>query len=421
MTLSVLFFLPLMAQDEQTLTLSLERAQQYAVEHNRTLMNASLSVKQAEAARWQTIATMLPQVSASFDYQDYCGYSMNFGGMGMAMNPSGSFTLTAAMALSGTQIVGSLIHNLSIEMQEVSKLKTEQDIKTQTASVYMSILAMEQTLGLLNQNLDNLRRLATITENSVKVGVSEQVDADQIQVQVSSMQSSINSSARMVEMLYNSMRLQLGVSVNTNLVLTEQIDQLLNIEQALSLLKQDFNLNKNYDYQLVNQNTELSKKQITLAAMDYVPSVSAFYQYSARTYFGKDEGFNMTPPNLVGVSLSVPIWSSGTRAAKITETKLAHQAAQNTLADTKDALLVQERQLKYNLASAYESYETQKANIDVSQRVFQNISNKYEHGMTSSLEVTNASTSLITAQSNYINALLELVNAQIELRKLLNL
>ena len=70
MTLSVLFFLPLMAQDEQTLTLSLERAQQYAVEHNRTLMNASLSVKQAEAARWQTIATMLPQVSASFDYQD---------------------------------------------------------------------------------------------------------------------------------------------------------------------------------------------------------------------------------------------------------------------------------------------------------------------------------------------------------------
>ena len=179
----------------------------------------------------------------------------------------------------------------------------------------MSILAMEQTLGLLNQNLDNLRRLATITENSVKVGVSEQVDADQIQVQVSSMQSSINSSARMVEMLYNSMRLQLGVSVNTNLVLTEQIDQLLNIEQALSLLKQDFNLNKNYDYQLVNQNTELSKKQITLAAMDYVPSVSAFYQYSARTYFGKDEGFNMTPPNLVGVSLSVPIWSSGTRAA----------------------------------------------------------------------------------------------------------
>ena len=253
------------------------------------------------------------------------------------------------------------------------------------------------------------------------MGVSEQTDADQIKVQVSSMESSINSTSRMLEMLYNSMRLQLGVSVNTNLVLTEEIEQILNIDQSLALLKQQFDIDKNYDYQLISQNTELSKKQITMAAMEYVPSVSAFYQYSARTYFGKDEGFNMTPPNLVGVSLSVPIWSSGTRAAKITEKKLVRDAAINTQEDTKNALLVQERQLKYNLASAYESYETQKANIDVSQRVFQNISNKYEHGMTSSLEVTNASTSLITAQSNYINALLELVNAQIELRKLLNL
>ena len=333
MTLLVMFLLPLSAQDDQTLTLSLDRAQQYAVEHNRSLMNASLSVKQAEAARWQTIATMLPQVNASFDYQDYCGYSMNFGGMGMAMNPSGSFTLTAAMAVSGTQIVGSLIHNLSIEMQQVTKLKTEQDIKTQTASIYMSILAMEQTLGLLDQNLENLKRLHAITENSVKVGVSEQTDADQIKVQVSSMESSINSTSRMVEMLYNSMRLQLGVSVNTNLVLTEEIEQILNIDQSLALLKQQFDIDKNYDYQLISQNTELSKKQITMAAMEYVPSVSAFYQYSARTYFGKDEGFNMTPPNLVGVSLSVPIWSSGTRAAKITEKKLVRDAAINTQED----------------------------------------------------------------------------------------
>ena len=118
---------------------------------------------------------------------------------------------------------------------------------------------------------------------------------------------------------------------------------------------------------------------------------------------------------------SVPIWSSGQRAAKVTESKLSYQVAQNNLADTRDALLVQDRQLRYNLASAFESYQTQKANIDVSQRVFENISRKYEHGLTSSLEVTNASTNLIGAQTNYINALLELVNAQIELRKLLNI
>ncbi|MBR6083650.1 MAG: TolC family protein, partial [Salinivirgaceae bacterium] len=46
---------------------------------------------------------------------------------------------------------------------------------------------------------------------------------------------------------------------------------------------------------------------------------------------------------------------------------------------------------------------------------------KYEQGVASSLEVTNAGTNLISAQSSYVQALMELVTAQIELEKLLNI
>ena len=83
--------------------------------------------------------------------------------------------------------------------------------------------------------------------------------------------------------------------------------------------------------------------------------------------------------------------------------------------------MVQERQLRFNLVSAYENYQNQNDNINVSQRVFNNILNKYKVGMSSSLDVTNASNNLITAQSNYIQAVMELVNAQLELENLLNL
>ena len=69
-----------------TLTLSLEQAQQYAVEHNYALQNASLEVKKAEASKWQTFASMLPQVKAGFDYQNMCGYEMNLGGRGGSMS-----------------------------------------------------------------------------------------------------------------------------------------------------------------------------------------------------------------------------------------------------------------------------------------------------------------------------------------------
>jgi outer membrane protein TolC len=408
------------AQDTLKLELSLEAAKQYALEHNRMMQNASLSVKQAYATRWQAIASMLPQVSAGLDYTNMCGYEMNLMNLKMAMPPYGTLAVTASVALSGSQVVATLLNNIAIEMSDISVKKTEQTITSNVANLYMSILAMEKTAGLLDQNLKNLEKLYESTSNAVKVGVSEQTDADQISVQVSSMQSRINATKRSLEMLYNSLALQLGQGVDYHITLTQDLTEVMNADAAMELLYTDFNLDQNYDYQLLKKNTELSKKQITLAAMEYVPTVSAYYQYSAKEYFSDEPTMNMTAPNVVGVSLKVPIWSSGRRAASVSEKKIAYQAAQNKLVDTENALRVQDKQLRYNLSSAYENYQTQTKNLDVSQRVFDNISKKYEQGYASSTDVTNSSMSLLTAQSNYISAMLEMVNAHIDLKKLLN-
>ncbi len=58
--------------------------------------------------------------------------------------------------------------------------------------------------------------------------------------------------------------------------------------------------------------------------------------------------------------------------------------------------------------------------MEVAGRVFDNIAKKYEYGVASSLEVTNAGTSLISAESNYIESLLDIINAQVSLEQLLN-
>ena len=115
------------------------------------------------------------------------------------------------------------------------------------ANLYMSILAMEKTAGLLDQNLKNLEKLYQSTSNAVKVGVSEQTDADQISVQVSSMQSRINATKRSLEMLYNSLALQLGRGVDYHITLTQDLTEVMNADAAMELLYTDFNLDQNYD------------------------------------------------------------------------------------------------------------------------------------------------------------------------------
>ncbi len=410
------------AQEADTLklSLSLDEAKNYAVEHNRTVQNAGLSIKQAEAARWQAIASMLPQVSGSLDYTNMCGYEMNMAGMPIPMNPTGSLGIQATMTVSGQQIVGSLISDLAKDMQDVAKAKTIQAIEANVTNVYVNILATQETVELLRKNMVNLETLYNMTENAVKVGAAEQIDADQLSVQVASMESAINTTDRAIEVLKSTLQLLLGVDASTEITLTNKLDDILNADEAMKLLSSELVLEDNYDYALSKQQAELAKKQVTLKAMEYVPSITGFYQYSGKTYFGEAEGMNMTPPNTVGVTVSVPIWSSGVRAAGVTEKKLAYQAAQNTLADTEDQLRVSDRQYRYDLVSAYDNYQIQKRNIEVTQRVFDNMSKKFEYGYASSLDVTNTSTNLITAQQNYIQALTSMVNAHINLKNLLN-
>lgn len=414
----------IMAQEavskDSSLVVSLDEAKQYAVEHNRTVQNAGLSVKQAEAARWQAIASMLPQVSGSLGYTNMCGYEMSLAGMPVPMNPTGELGIKATMTISGQQIVGSLISDLAKDMQDVAKAKTIQVIEANVTNVYVNILATQETVDLLRKNMVNLESLYKMTENAVKVGAAEQIDADQLSVQVATMESAINNTDRAIEVLKSSLQLLLGVDASTEVVLSNKLDDILNVDEAMKLLSSELVLEENYDYALSKQQAELAKKQVTMKAMEYVPSITGFYQYSGKTYFGEAEGMNMTPPNTVGVTVSVPIWSSGVRAAGVTEKKLAYQAAQNTLADTEDQLRVSDRQYRYDLVSAYDNYQIQKRNIEVTQRVFDNMSKKFEYGYASSLDVTNTSTNLITAQQNYIQALTSMVNAHINLKNLLN-
>jgi outer membrane protein TolC len=85
-----------------------------------------------------------------------------------------------------------------------------------------------------------------------------------------------------------------------------------------------------------------------------------------------------------------------------------------------DQLFIQEKQLRYNLTTAIEQYESQKENVAVSKRVFDNLNLKYEQGLVSSLDLTTANSNYLQSETNYITATMQLLNADLALNKLLN-
>ena len=405
------------------LSLSLKEAQDYAVKQNRTLRNASLAVQEAYAQRWQTIAAMLPSVDGSYSYSNYCGYTAEMTMMGNKININmpnvGALGVTAAIGINGQGIVGVLLNNVAIKMKKIALEKSENELRSSVMSAYVSVLALQSITGLLDSSLVNIQDLEQMTQNAVNVGAAEQTSADQIRVRVNTLKNNINAQKRNVELATNSLKVLLDVPVETELVLTENMDEVLSPERVLDLLSQNFAIENNLNYQLLQQQVELAKRNVHMAGWAYGPTVALAYNYQNQKYYGEG-GMRMTPPNVVQVTVKMPLWSSGKRAAAVVEKKIALEEAKNTLSETTDNLEIQYRQLCFDLTNAYETYLNEKDNIEVTQRVFNSSTEKFKWGAASNLELTNASNDLINAQSTYVQAMLSLINAQSELEEFLN-
>ena len=404
-----------------TLNLSLTEAQDYAVETNRSLRNASLAVQKAYAQRWQTIASMLPSADLSWGYTSMMGYKMNFGGMPIEMPDNGTLGVTAAVGINGQAIVGALLNNVAIDMQKLNLQQSEDNLRANIKTSYASVLVLQNVVKLLESSLANIEQMAEMTQRSVDVGAAEQTTADLIKVRVNTLKNNINANLRSTQLALNALKVLLDVPAETELVLTSTLEDFLSAEAVVALLGNDFILENNLNYQLLEKNVELAKKNVHMAGWAYGPTVALAYQYNQKDYFGKKEGLNMTPPNAVSLNISMPLWSSGKRAAGVVEKKIALEEARNTFAETANNLGIQNEQLRYNLQNGYETYMNEKDNIAVTQRVFESTTNKFNQGAASNLDLVNASNDLITAQSSYVQAVLTLVNAQVELEKFLNL
>ena len=416
-----------------TLNLSLVEAQDYAVETNRSLRNASLAVQKAYAQRWQTIASMLPSADMSWGFTSMMGYEMEMRTgqknpmtgeevvTKIPMPDNGTLGITASVGINGQAIVGALLNNVAIDMQKLNLQQSEDNLRANVKTSYASVLVLQNVVTLLETSLANIEQMAEMTQRSVDVGAAEQTTADLIKVRANTLKNNINANLRSTQLAVNALKVLLDVPAQTELVLTSTLDDFLSAEAVLALLGNSFVLENNINYQLLEKNVELAKKNLHMAGWAYGPTVALAYQYSQKDYFGEKSGFNMTPPNAVSLNISMPLWSSGKRAAGVVEKKIALEEARTTFAETANNLGIQNEQLRYNLQNGYETYMNEKDNMEVTQRVFESTTNKFNQGAASNLDLVNASNDLITAQSSYVQAVLTLVNAQVELEKFLNL
>jgi outer membrane protein len=176
-----------------------------------------------------------------------------------------------------------------------------------------------------------------------------------------------------------------------------------------------FDVGMNKDFQLMELQEKMTEKQVKMQYAGYLPTLTSFY---SRTEKIIKPNFDMSPKNMVGLNLAIPIFSGGQRMAKVNQAKIDLETMKNTKALLAEQLQIQEKQLQFNLKTANETYLNQVKNLDVAKRVYDNLKLKFEHGLISGLELVSADNNYVKAETDYISSVFQVLQATVELNKI---
>lgn len=408
------------AQQKQTFDLS--GAKKQAIQYNRMLKNSSYAVDKAQYQLKEAIAAGLPQISSTLNYSNALGaklsirFDPNAPATEIPIKPTSQFNLQVGQLLfSGSYFVGLELAKLGKTLTEKNYEKTEQDVLAQVTGSYYLVLVSGELLNLMNKNVTNLEEVYRKTEAMVKVGMLEKTDLDQLGVQIAALQNAVSNAGRQLELAKNMFRLQLGLEVAQDFELTNTLEQVMGMVKGALNTQPLFDLTMNKDYQLVELQEQMTVKQVKMQNSAYLPTLTGFY---SRTEKIIKPNFDMSPKNMLGANLSIPIFSGGQRKAKVDQAKIDLETIRNTKAFMAEQLQIQEKQLQYNLKSANETYLNQLKNLDVAKSVYDNLKRKFDQGMISGLELVSADNNYVKAQTDYISSVYQVLQATVELDKI---
>ena len=421
---------------QDTMYFSLKQAMEYAMENNLNAENSRLDVDIADQRVWETAASGLPQVNASVNYN----YNINLATTlipDFLGNPADKIEVqfgtkhfaTAGLVgnqlvFSGQYIVGLQAARIFKEFSRKNNERTEQEVRQTVMQNYYLVLLGESTLETLYENLKNVRSVYDETRQLYEAGFLEEIDADQLEVSLLRLDNSVLSMERQVMASRNLLKYQMGIDRNQAIGLTDSLRTMVAELDIDGSLQANLVLEENINYQLLNEQERLAYMDMKLKKAEYLPSLSAFYsmdftaQRDEFSFFQQDE--NWYRASVVGLSFSIPIFSSGGRRAGVSQKRIAFEQARNNKDFAAEGLEVEFIQAKFDFASALEKFRSDQKNLELSGKVVRVTKVKYEEGLVSSLELTQINDQYLQTLSSYTSSMVELLNSKIKIDLLLN-
>ncbi|WP_395049813.1 TolC family protein [Flavobacterium sp.] len=441
-----LFLIPLLVfaftaksqEPKKNFSFSLEQAISHALTNNYSVINAGRDIEASKEKKWETTAAGLPQINAGVDFTDNFVLQKSvvpaefFGGepgtyaevaFGTKYNMVAHSTLNQII-FDGSYVVALQASKTYLKYYQNAKQKTDIEIKEAVINSYGNVLLAEESIAILEKNKATLEKTLSDTKATFKNGLIEEENVEQLQITLSSINSTLNYNRRLLEVAYKMLKITLGINITDDLKLTDKLDNLTASNLDLAISKSEFAVTDNVNYQMALNFQEQRQLELKLQKSKALPSLSANANFGYTAFKDEFQFFtknqNWFNYSNVGVNLNIPIFSSLARSSRTQQAKIALDQANTQLSETEQKIKLQYAAAKSDYEFSVEEYATAKSNLNLAERIEKKQQIKFAEGLSSSFDYNDAQRQLYSGQQKYLQSMVDVINKKAALEKIIN-
>lgn len=426
------------AQDNKS-SFSLQEAIDYAIKHSPNFLNAELDEKSADYRRKEIAGLGLPQVKGSFDVKNYIEIPTSLI-PAAAFNPAAPADAFAAVkfgtkynstaGISASQLIFSSDYIFGLKaakefmsLSKISVTRTKSELVAQVSKAYYTVIINNDRIKLLDANLKRLKKNLDDVRALNKQGFAELIDVDRLEVAYNNLETERNKIQKLIQLSEAVLKFQMGYPNQQEISLSDKLDTTSEY-QEMGTAKANFS--QKPELMLMQAQQRLLDLNVKSLKWGYLPTVAAYGAYNYNRQGNKLDLFasDANDPTkqwykiaLIGLTIDVNIFDGLQRHNKIQQAKIKSIQNSNTIRNIEMASDLEATMASITFNNAYADLTTQKKNMELAERVLDISQKKYISGLGNNTEVINAETELKTAQTNYYNAIYEMLIAKIDYQK----
>ena len=334
----------------------------------------------------------------------------------------GAVMVRQPVFMGGAIIAANRIADINEQLADNSIDLTRQSTLYNIDQAYWTVVSLRQKKQLAESYRNLVKKLDDDVKKMIKEGVATRAEGLKVDVKVNQadMQiTQVDNGLSLAKMLLCQL---CGLGPDDNVTLADENSESLPLTYSVPTSNNDSIMNDRPELRMLQNTVDISKQNTKLVRAAFLPHVALTGGYlisNPNVFNGFERKFSGVWN--VGVTVQVPVWNWFEGTYKVRASKAATGIAMMELSDAREKVQLQVTQSRYKLNEAQKRLAMARKNIKSAEENLRCANIGFKEGVMETTDVMAAQTAWQEAQSQKIDAEVEVKLAQVGLNKALGI